>query len=133
MSIINRMRKQNAIYWPPAAPDDFGRPGPGVLVELVVRDGVVLTPAGNYRVRWEDKLEQFLDKNGAVQMSSAIVYVPKLPDGSEVLVGGYLWLGDRADLISETDPRANVTAEEIKRVEKLPTLKATETLRTCYL
>lgn len=126
MSIISKMRRQNAIYWPPAAPDDFGRPAPGALVELTL-------VGGNYRVRWEDKAKQFLDKTGAVQMSNAVVYVPLLPDGTEVQLGGYLWLGDRADLVSESDPRLNPGAYEIKDFDKLPNLKNTESLRTCYL
>ncbi len=154
MSLITRMRKQNAIYWPPATPDDYGRLAVGPPVALVSGDGTAdcvcsdtltwgdgapLTfdppPAvpGNYRVRWEDVVKEFIDMKGTVQMSAAVVYVPKLPDGTEVAVGGWLWLGDRPGLTSETDPRANAGAREIKRVDKLPNLKNTELLRTCYL
>lgn len=128
MSLITKMRRQNAIYWPPAAsPDDFGHPAYGDLVELV------LTEAGNYRVRWEDKNEEFLDGTSTVQRSNAVVYVPLLPDGTEVQVGGFLWLGDRAGLTSETVPQNNPGAWEVRQVGKLPNLKATEYLRTVYL
>jgi len=127
VGIISRMRKQNAVYWPPAVPDDFGRPGYGSLVELTLADDV------NSRVRWEDKAEQFLDAQGTTQISNAVVFVPVLLDGSEVVVGGFLWLGDRADLTDEADPRNNEGAFEVRRVDKLPNLKATEFLRTAYL
>ena len=121
------MRRQEAIYWPPSKVDDYGQPVTGTLVELVL-DGT-----NNYRVRWEDKVEEFMDANGTTQRSMAVVYVPKLPDGSDVKPGGFLWLGKRGDLADETDPNANEGAFEVKRVDKLPNLKATQTLRTAYL
>lgn len=126
MSLITRMRKQNAIYWPPGAPDAFGRLVPGALVELVLA-------AKNYRVRWEDVNQEVVDAQGTVFISQAMVYVPQLPDGSEVKLEGYLWLGDRSDLLSETNPRANPGANPIKKVDKLPNLKASEFLRTVWL
>jgi len=127
MSIITRMRKQNAIYWPPGTADDFGRVAPGTLVELTLAGGV------NSRVRWEAQAKEFLDKDGTTQISRAVVYVPALPGGGEVAVGGFLWLGDRGDLDSETDPGANEGAWEVRRFDKLPNLKNTEYLRTAFL
>lgn len=128
MGIIAKMRKQNAIYWPPATPDNYGRPTAGTLVELV------LVPGGsNYRVRWENKTEQYLDAQGTIRQSTSVVYVPRLPDGSEVVVGGSLWLGDRDDLTDEAIPSNNPGAGEIQRFDTLPNLKNTEYLRTCYL
>lgn len=112
-----------AIYWPPAGSDDYGKPAQGALVELV----------GGFVVRWEDVVEDFTTKDGTASTSSAVVYVPLLPDGSEVAVGGFLWLGARAGLTDEADPTANAGAHEVRRMDKLPTLKATEFLRTCYL
>ena len=127
MSLITKMRRQNAIYWPPATSDDFGHQTYGALVELV------LTETGNYCVRWEDRNEEFIDGAQTVQRSNAVVYVPLLPDGTEVRVGGFLWLGNRADLTSETVPQSNPGAWEVRQVAKLPNLKATEHLRTVYL
>lgn len=127
MGILNSMRRQNAIYWPPATADSFGRPGYGTLVELVVTSG------GNYRVRWEDVIEEFIDDQGTLQKSSAKVYVPVLPGGGEVQVGGWLWLGDVGGLVSTTNPRANPGAYEARNVSKLPNLKATDFLRTVML
>lgn len=128
MGIIDKMRKQNAIYWPPATPNDFGREGHGPLAELVLVAG-----AGNYCVRWEDRIEGFLDAAGTTRRSNAVVYVPRLPDGSEVEVGGFLWLGDRTGLTSEMIPGSNPGAFEIRRFDRLPKLKNNKTLRTAYL
>ena len=127
MGIISRMRKQNAIYWPPAAPDDFGQVGYGQIVELVLADGV------NSRVRWEDRVDEFVAANGTTMTSSAVVYVPALPGGGEVAVGGFLWLGSRRDLTDEAAPARNPGAFEVRRVDKMPNLKATEYLRAVYL
>ena len=127
MGIINRMRKQNAIYWPPAISDDFGQAGYGGLVELTLVSGV------NSRVRWEDKAEEFLDAEGSTQISNAIVYCPLLPGGGDVKVGGCLWLGDRSDLTDEEDPTNNAEAHKIQKFNKLPNLKNTEMLRTAIL
>jgi len=127
MGIINTMRRQNAIYWPPGRPDGYGRPAQGALVELVATGGV------NYRVRWEDRAEDYKDANGKVKVSSAVVFVPELPDGGEVALGGWLWLGDRADLTSETNPRKNAGAYEVMRVEHIPNRRASETLRRVLL
>lgn len=126
MALISSMRRQVAIYWPPASANDYGETGFRPLVELVL--------AGkNYRVRWEDRVEEFVDVTGTLQKSRAVVYVPRLPDGSEVAPGGYLWLGARGDLVSETVPADNAGAGVIKRFDMLPTLKANDFLRTVYL
>lgn len=127
MSLITNMRKQAAIYWPPAGTDDYGKPKQGDLVELVRSDD------GNFQVRWEDVSQEFTDTQGTTRTSNALVYVPLLPDGSEVVPGGFLWLGNRSDLVNETNPGKNPGIHEVKRFDKLPTLKATETLRTAYL
>jgi len=129
MGIISKMRRQNAIYWPPATPNDFGRASHGSLTELVIiPDG-----GGNYRVRWEAKTKEFLDTQGTTRRSNAVVYCPVLPGGTEVSVGGFLWLGDRNDLTDESDPNNNEGAYEIRRFDKTPNLKATEFLREAYL
>lgn len=128
MGIISKMRKQNAIYWPPSTFDDYGHPVSAPFVELVLVPGV-----GNFRVRWEDKSEQYLDAIGTTRTSSSVVYVPRLPDGTEVAVGGFLWLGDAADLTDPLAPSGNPGASEIKRFEKLPNLKNSQQLRTVML
>jgi hypothetical protein len=126
--IYSRMRKQNAIYWPPASLNDFAEPVYGDLVELVLTEGGV-----NYRVRWEDVIENYIDAQGTVQQSTTTVYVPPLPSGGEVELDGYLWLGDLAGLTSTTDPTLNPGAEKIKQFKQIPNMKATQILRAVYL
>lgn len=126
--IYSRMRKQNAIYWPPATMNDFGEPVYGDLVELVLTEGGV-----NYRVRWEDVIENYIDAQGTVQQSTTTVYVPPLPTGDEVELNGYLWKGDLAGLTSTTDPTLNPGAEKIKQFKQIPNMKATQILRAVYL
>lgn len=121
------MRRQDAIYWPPGPVDSYGRLTVGPLVELVSTSSV------NYRVRWEDKVEEFVDREGTTQASTAVVCVGVLPDGSDVALGGWLWLGRRTDLTSEVDPRENSGAFEVRRVEHSPDLRATKILRMVYL
>ena len=121
MGIITRMLKQTAVWWPLSSAesagidyDNYGQP--------VVADPVEID------VRWEDVSEEFLDRNGTVQLSRARVYVDR-----DVEVGGILMLGELTDITDENNPKENDNAWEIRRVEKLPNLKNTEYLRTCYL
>lgn len=128
MGIIKSMRKQNAVYWPPSTVDGFGRRSFGTAVALVLADD-----GANYRVRWEGRVEEFIDPQGTTRMSNAVVYVPRLPDTGEIVNGGYLWLGDLADLTDADVPLNNEGAYEIRRVDSMPNLKNSETLRTVYL
>jgi len=121
MSIINRMQKQSAVYWPLAGSDsgsldydDFGLP-------------VVTTPE-EIDCRWEARSEEYLDSNGTTRLSNAVVYVEK-----DVDVGGILMLGIEDDITDPVNIKENEGAYEIKRFDKLPTFKATEFLRTVYI
>uniref|UniRef100_A0A6M3IVL1 Uncharacterized protein n=1 Tax=viral metagenome TaxID=1070528 RepID=A0A6M3IVL1_9ZZZZ len=115
MGIINTSRRQTAVYWPPTGGRDrFGKVQYGTAIEL--------------RVRWEDVQEEFIDENGTRQLSKSLVYV-----GEDLMVGGVLWLGTLATVEHLNDPKANDGAFEIKGIGKLPNLKATEFLRTCFL
>jgi len=115
-SLIARMRKQKAVYWSLTSTgfDDYGQPIPSTPIEI--------------KCRWEDVSEEFLDGNGTVQLSRARVYVDR-----DVEIGGVLMLGELDSGVDESNPKENDNAWEIRRVEKLPTLKATQFLRTCYL
>lgn len=114
MSIITRMLKQIAVYWAPLAPDKFGKTTYAAPVEITCR--------------WEQRDEEFKDRDGSVLISPAVVYV-----GQDVVVGGMLMLGELTSSVDETNPRANAGAWEIGRFDKLPTLRATRFLRTVYL
>ena len=127
MGLISRMRRQNAVYWPPDNVDGYGRTTHGAPVALTLRG------ADNYRVRWEGKAEQFVAADGTTQVTNAVVYVPQLPDGSEVAVGGYLYLGEVAALVDQAVAENNAGAMPVKRFDTLPNLKASELLRVAYL
>lgn len=110
MGILTKMRKQTATYWSPSTPDGFGGKTYGTATALTVR--------------WEDKIELFIDKDGREAQSSAQVFV-----GSDVAVEGYLYLGAS----SAADPRTVAGSREIRAFEKIPNLKASEFLRRAFL
>ena len=114
MRIINRMRKQDAVYWPFVSVNEFGVKAVGSPVAI--------------RCRWEDRNEEFLDANGERQMSMAIVYVDR-----DAPVGGVLMLGTTADITDAVNIKENAGAFEIRRFDNLPDIKANEFLKTAYL
>jgi len=116
MRIIERMLKQKAVYWELSSLefDNYGQPIPTSPVEI--------------DCRWEDVGEEFLDDAGTTQLSRAKVYVDR-----DVEIGGVLMLGELSSSVDEDNPKENENAWEIRRFEKLPTLKATQFLRTVYL
>jgi hypothetical protein len=124
MSILEKMLKQTAVYWAPSVVDRFGNPTWTAPVEI--------------SCRWEEDNQEFMDSQGERQMSNAIVYVPALTPSStlpavEVEVQGVLLLGALSSSVDQDNPKANVGAWEVRKFAKLPTLKATKWLRTCYL
>ena len=115
MSIITRMRKQTLVYWGSPVPDGYG--------------GATFAAAVELSCRWEDKQELFVAPNGKEVLSQSVVYV-----GVDVDIGGYLYLGLESDLDSNhTNPEIISGAREIRQFSKLPTLRATEYLRTAWL
>ena len=122
MSIITRMRKQTAVYWPLAGDesgqldyDAFGRPQWGTPVQI--------------SCRWEDVSQEIIQPDGTNTMTKSVVYVDVDQD---VRVGGVLYLGLLAD-VDQDDPKGNDGAWEIIRFDKLPDLKAREYLGKAYL
>ena len=115
MSVISRMRRQKAVYWPPAVEDDYGRPVMGTAVEI--------------DCRWEDEITQFVDAVGPTRMSRSVVY----PD-MVLAYGGLVWEGELKNLTSglSTQPQDH-GALEIHAVRKIPNLKATENLHIVML
>jgi len=117
MGIITKMRKQTAVYWAPSTPDGTG--------------GTAFGTATDISCRWEDRAERFTDTAGVEHISRAVVYVDRV-----LALGGWLRLGAKADLSPDqitAGPQRLTNAFRIKRVDALPNLKATETLRTVYL
>ena len=114
MSIITKMRKQTAVWWSSTGVDGYGRPTWTTPVEV--------------DCRWEDVVQEFVNKDGEERFSRSIVYVDR-----DMKVGDVLMLGELDSGVDEDDPKANDGAWEVSRFAKLPNLKAIEFLRECYL
>lgn len=112
MGIITRMRKQTAVYWAPRAERDvYGR--------LQFEDPVEVD------CRWEDVSEEFVDQNGARQVSRARVYVDR-----DMEIGSLLMLGELTDELSNLqDPHTYDGVWSVRSFQKTPNLRNTETLR----
>ncbi len=118
MSIITKMLKMDAVYWPFVSVDQFGKKVVGSPLYI--------------KVRWEDISEEFLDAMGERQMSNAVIFVDR-----DVTVGGILMLGTAADVAASgfdsVGIKENEGAWEIRRFDKFPNLKVTEYVRLAYL
>ena len=113
MSLITRMCRQDAVLWTQSKADAFGRLGYAAPVQI--------------RVRWEDSQKEFIGANGTKQISQAVVYVLQ-----DVKPGDMIKLGTLTTS-TNANPQKELGAKEIKAFDKLPTLRATQNLRTCYL
>jgi len=120
MSLITRMRKQTAVWWPLTTDsgevqfDNYGQPIHGDPQEI--------------DVRWEDKTEEIIGVDGTVVTTRSKVFV-----GEDMSVGDVLFLGELTDLTNEDNPKANSGAYEVVQFSKTPNLRATEFLRIAYL
>ena len=115
MSLITRMRKQKAVLWATPTPDGSGDWTFATAVEI--------------DCRWEDKQQMVTDAQGKQVLCKAKVYVDR-----DIAAGSFLWLGTLVSLPSDhTNPRLISGASQVLSFGKLPNLKATEYLRTCYL
>ena len=109
-------RPQTAVYWTPSTLDGFGNVTFATPVEIAVR--------------WENKVELFIDNQGKEQKSAAVVYPV-----SEVKLEGYLYLGTLDDLspAEESNPKSVTTAKEIRGVSASINIKGTQTLYKTWL
>lgn len=119
MSYITKNLKQAVVYW--------GNPTPTGV-------GYSYDDAVELNARWEDRQEVFTDVDGKERVSQAIVYVDQ-----DVVVGGYLYLGDLDDLgdsssgLDISDPQAVSPTYPIRAFSKIPNLRATEYERKVWL
>lgn len=74
MSLLDRMRKQWAVYWEYDSQDRNGKD--------TYKDPIAV------KVRWEDKSEQDFLPSGQMVMVKSTVYVDR-----DMPLGGILWLG----------------------------------------
>lgn len=113
MRIIRKMRQQKAVWWQRLAVDQYGRFAYATPVEI--------------DCRWDATSEEFRDTEGQKQLSNAVVYPDRVMSIGDMLQEGQL------DSNDPDDPRDAPDAHEIRRFDKIPDLKATETLFRAYL
>jgi hypothetical protein len=114
MSIITRMRKQQAVWWGQSSVDSFGVPRFNSPIQIMCR--------------WEDDQKEFIGKDGLPQVSSSIVYVDRV-----MQIGDILWLGLISNIATSQQPRVNAGWQEIKQFKQLPNFSASQFLLTAYL
>lgn len=114
---LAKLCKQIAVYW--------GNPVSNGSNGFTFDDPVEIN------CRWEDKKELIQDTQGNEIVSTATVFV--LQDLDEL---GYLYLGTLDDFESSgigDDPKNTYGSFQIKRFNKIPSLKRNEYIRKVYL
>lgn len=113
MSLISRMRRQDAVYWPKLPRNDrFGQERFGEPVAI--------------KCRWESGTSQNIEANGTVITVTDLAYVDR-----ELAVGGRLRLGAYDDTPNVATPSDD--SHEIMAFSALPNLRNTETLYTAFM
>lgn len=95
--------KHTATHWSASSYNEFGDPSFGSPTLLI-------SASGN-AVRWENKVERFITKNGDEDQGRAIVYSAV----TEFQVGDYLFLGNS----TATNPETVTNADRVKYAEKI--------------
>jgi len=113
MSLIKSMRRQTAIWWKKAAPDQYGTDSFEAPVEVACR--------------WEEVGQEYLSAQGEKQLSRAIVYVDR-----KMSMGDRLALGS-LDSDTSADPIEYEGSYLVERFDVLPNLRNSENLYTAYL
>jgi hypothetical protein len=111
---LKRKLKDFCVYFPPGETQPDGTREYGDPVER--------------RCRWEDTQEQKMDRAGDMWLSKSSI---DLDENVEEL--GILWHGRFAELTSTTEPTENPGASEIRRVDRVTSRKADQTLYTAWL
>ena len=102
---------QTATYWAPSTLNEYGEQSFSAPVTLTVR--------------WEEKTQQYVDKNtGREQISKSVVYTK-----TDVIENGFLYLGTS----SEVDPKAETKTFLIRQVDKISSLKGNKYTRKIWL
>lgn len=111
MAICVAAYSQTATYWGSPTQSGFGG--------MTFANPVVVA------CRWEDSIEEFLDKDGVERHSKAIVWTfDRLEEG------GYLARGSHSTV---TDPTTLKNAYEIMRSDEIPDLRGLNYERRSYL
>lgn len=135
MSLITRMRKQEALLWVRGSADRYGEFAFDAPVQI--------------KCRWEDQVQEFIDAGGERQLSRSVVYVDRVisvgdrlkrilaADAWILALGVWddagAWSDDAVWIDGVSDPNELTDAYEVRRFDQLPNLKASEFLLTAYL
>lgn len=115
MSLIDKMRRQDAVYWAVDTTNPSGQPTYATPIDI--------------KVRWEDVQEEYIGKDGTTQVSNAIVFV-----GLDVKLDDVLMLGTvEEDVVDGLMPTEHVGAGAVMKFEKIPKIKPTKFLRIATL
>lgn len=114
MALLDRMRKQKAVYWERTGADGNGAP--------------VYAGPRELRVRWENRHKEYVLPSGEKYVSNARVFA-----GEELVMGSLLWEGELDAVLYIDDPRRNANAREIVLFDSIPNLKATDKLRVAVV
>ena len=118
MSLISRMRRQDAIYWAAPVPTGYGKWSYTAPVAI--------------KVRWEDVAEEFMDPANQRLVSKSLVYVGQVMQPNEWLKLGVLVPEDEEGE-TDTDPTKEPDAFRIRQFAQVPNIRNTETLYMAYL
>lgn len=111
---ISRKLNQIAVYWGSPAASGYG--------------GYAYDSPVDIDVRWEEKQELFVNDQGQQELSHSIIYTKHDLD-----VGGYVYLGEEADLdSSHGNPEIIEAAYRIEAVAKSGNVKGTQYLRKVW-
>ncbi len=99
--------RQKVVYWPPIGRNSFGELQVGSPTEI--------------DARWEDINERFLDLEGEERVSNSIIFTDR-----DVEISGMLRLGGLAS--APADPKLDNDSWEIRRVDEIPNLRATQSV-----
>lgn len=115
MSLISKVRKQDAVWWPMTGRDRYAEVTYGDPVEI--------------KVRWTEKADEMRGPGGAVVEVHALVYADhKLHLDQGLRIGDLLWLGKLEDFPGTWESPKDAGADDIKAMATTPNLKNTETL-----
>jgi hypothetical protein len=113
-ALFKRNLKQTAVYWGNPDQDQYGNMTFDAPVQI--------------KVRWEKKLQLFVDDKGQEITSVAIAFTD-----SELTTEGELMLGDLNDLESNGEPVAGFEQYKIRAVEAMPNKSNRQTVYKCWL
>lgn len=114
MSLYSRSLNQTCLYWPTNGSDAYGQPVFGSAVELPCR--------------WIDKVQEIIKADGTTLKSQTRVLLDE-----DVMVKGFLKLGELKDINPASTPLENSGTWEILKVDRVPDFKGETMVKTAYL